>query len=71
MKSDPAIIKRIMPNLPINQLSSHMVKVFKKFTDIYKEEYCLETLDHLKEDPRELSDDELKSRHKWYFECIL
>ena len=36
VRQDPSIIKRIMPNLPLNVLSSHLVKVYKKFDYLYK-----------------------------------
>jgi len=53
-KEGNSIIKRIIRNLPLNMLQWHMIKVHKKFTKIYKLEYRIDGLDHLKKDPREV-----------------
>lgn len=41
IKGKNSIIKRIMRNLPVNVLEKHMSKVYKRFTDIYKDKYLL------------------------------
>lgn len=48
-----------MPNLPLNVLSRHLVKVYKRFDDLYKGKFQLASLNHLEEDPRKLSQQEL------------
>ena len=48
-----------MRNLPINVLEVHMAKTFKRFQAIYKEDYCMESLNHLEDDPREMEDEEI------------
>ena len=71
VRQDPSIIKRIMPNLPLNVLSSHLVKVYKKFDYLYKGKFQLASLNHLEVDPRELSNDDLRAYPPHYFEFIL
>ena len=71
VRQDPSIIKRIMPNLPLNVLSSHLVKVYKKFDYLYKGKFQLASLNHLEVDPRELSHDDLRAYSPHYFEFIL
>ena len=53
------LIRRIMRSLPINVLEVHMAKTFKKFKAIYKDDYSMQSLNHLEEDPRVMEEEEL------------
>jgi len=57
VKTDHSIIERIVRNFHPSDIERNMTKVFEKFQNIYGEgNYPVISLDHLKQDPRELSD---------------
>lgn len=65
------IIKRIIRNLPMQLLQRHLVKAFKKYEAIYRQEYVMEVFDHVKGDPRELDQATLTKLPEHYFESII
>jgi hypothetical protein len=65
------IIKRIMRNLPMNLLQRHMVKCYKKYQLIYKDEYVMEVFNHVKDDPRDLDPKDVAKLPERYFESII
>jgi hypothetical protein len=71
IKGKNSMVRRIMRNLPFNVLERHMTIVYKNVNSIYKDEYLLDSLDHLKVDPRDLSPQQLKQYHKNYFKTII
>lgn len=56
-----------MRNLPMPLIQRHMIKCYKKYLNIYKDEYIIEVFDHVKEDPRKLE----KEYQEGYFETII
>lgn len=64
------IIERIIRNLPLPRLESHLIKVYKKYDLIYKGKYNLSVLQHLDVDPREINPEKEKY-HKNYFETVV
>lgn len=46
------VLKRIMRNLSVNMLEKHLTKSYKSFKKLYKNDYCIESLEHMKIDPR-------------------
>lgn len=60
IKGKNSMVRRIMRNLPFNVLERHMTKVYKNHYNLYKDEYLLDSLNHLSVDRRDLTDAEFK-----------
>lgn len=50
IKGKNSIIKRIMRVLPVVVIEKYLSKTYKKWNQIYNNEYVMEAFDHIKED---------------------
>ena len=69
VKGTNTMVRRIMRNLPFQILERHLTKVYRRLTEIYKDQYLMESLDHMKVDPRTL--DHNQKHPPKYFETIV
>lgn len=59
MRENNSVIKRIIRTLPIVVLEKHIVKNYSKYFNLYEDEYKMDCFNHLDDDPREMSQEEL------------
>lgn len=65
-------MERIIRNLLPENIERNMAQIYEKFTNIYgKNSYPMAALQHLEKDPLEISEKELKSLPKNYFDTII
>ena len=53
MNETNPILKRLMRSLPINTLEKLLLKNYKRFRNLYNNDYNINCLLHMEEDPRD------------------